>query len=69
MSDNVIGRTAHSCRRDFLPEFLGGWRPFSDGEIVRCDECGQAWLVVDARFCRYRKLSERKVRKLLREAT
>ena len=63
MSDKV-GQLPHDCVRDELPRFHDHSWEYDDGDFVRCS-CGKVWLVTDARFCYYREMRGRKLRKLI----
>lgn len=62
-----IGRAAHDCVRDELPDFMGGsWYKYRDGDYVRCS-CGRVWYVIDGSFCHYRRVRGRELHKALRD--
>lgn len=65
MSGKVVGHAAHDCVRDSLPGWPSGRYKYREGDYVRC-ECGQVWLVIDEVFCHYRRVSRRRLRKLVK---
>ena len=65
--ESIVGRTPHECRRDFLPRFGDFSHRYDDGEIVRCGVCGKLWLVESAKFCNYKRLRPRQIRKLVKQ--